>query len=164
MELTKEQQEKVKGWAAEGASLSEIQSRISGEFGIRLSYMDTRFLVIDLNAAIKDKEEPRKQEPKKQEPMGKTDEADETEGDEAIETEPLGKAEGGVSVALSNLARPGFALTGTVVFSDGVNAGWGITNDGRISFEPQKEGYRPSHEDMKAFQLKLRELISAQGY
>ena len=162
MELTKEQQEKVREWAAEGASLSEIQSRISGEFGIRLSYLDTRFLVIDLNAAIKDKEAP-----KKKEPMGKADEADEADeadGDEAIETEPLSKAEGGVSVALSNLTRPGFALTGSVVFSDGVNAGWGITNDGRISFEPQKEGYRPSHEDMKAFQLKLRELISAQGY
>lgn len=156
MELTKEQQEKVRNWAAEGASLSEIQSRIADEFGIRLSYMDTRFLVIDLNAAIKDKEEPKKKEP--------VAEAEEAEGDEAIETEPLGKSEGGVSVSLSNLARPGFALTGTVVFSDGVNAGWGITNDGRISFEPQKEGYRPSHEDMKAFQIKLRELISSQGY
>lgn len=163
MELTKEQQDKVRGWAAEGASLSEIQSRISGEFGIRLSYMDTRFLVIDLNAVIKDKEAPKKEEPKKEPPPNKAP-AEEPDEVEDIETEPLGKAQGGVSVELSNLTRPGFALAGTVVFSDGVNAGWGITNDGRISFEPEKEGYRPSHEDMKAFQLKLRELISSQGY
>ncbi len=153
MDLTQEQQDKVRNWAAAGASLSEIQSLLAEEFSIHLSYMDTRFLVIDLNAQIKDKAAPAEKKP---------DEPAE-DGADALESEPL-PADGGVEVEISPIARPGFALAGSVVFPDGMKADWGFTNDGRFSLDPQTAGYRPTAEDLRKFQTKLRELCSAQGY
>lgn len=154
MNLTQEQQDQVRGWASAGANLSEIQSRLAEEFSITLSYMDTRFLVIDLNAQLKDKQVPVEKKPV--EPSAE-DEAD------ALESEPL-PADGDVSVEISPIARPGFALTGSVVFSEGTKAEWGFTNDGRFSLDPETAGYRPTAEDLRKFQTKLKELCSAQGY
>jgi len=84
-----------------------------------------------------------------------------SEGDPDAEEAP---APGDVSVEISSLARPGFALTGTVVFSDGVKADWGFTNDGRFALDSEKPGYRPSGEDLRKFQMKLRDLMSSRGY
>lgn len=153
MNLTEEQQNTVRDWAAAGAGLSEIQTRLAAELDIHISYMETRFLMLDLNAKIKDKEEPKK---KPEEPAEKVYDLDEEAG-----AEP---EVGGVSVEINKIAHPGFALTGTVVFSDGVKADWGITQDGRFSLDAEKPGYRPSNDDLKTFQLKLRELCSSQGY
>ena len=153
MNLTQEQQDQVRSWAAAGANLSEIQSRLAEEFSITLSYMDTRFLVIDLNAQIKDKNAPT--EKKSVEPT------EEAKAD-ALESEPL-PPDGDVSVEISPIARPGFALTGSVVFSDGMKAEWGFTNDGRFSLDPATAGYRPTAEDLRKFQTNLRELCTAQG-
>ncbi len=159
MNLTQEQQDKVRNWAATGSSLSEIQTRLAEEFSIHISYMDTRFLVIDLNAQIKDKAVPVEKKPVKPAESTKTaeDEAD------ALESEPL-PADGDVSVEISPITRPGFALAGSVIFPDGMKAEWGFTNDGRFSLDPQTAGYRPTSEDLRKFQTKLRELCSAQGY
>lgn len=153
MELTQEQKSKVNGWAAEGAGLSEIQNKIFEEFGIKLSFIETRFLVIDLGTKIKDKEEPKE----------KKEDAEREKSVDEFEDE-LNKADGGVSVSISPLARPGFAMTGEVVFSDGVKGEWAITADGRLALDPEQKGYRPSEEDLKAFQVELRNIISKQGY
>jgi hypothetical protein len=146
----------VRRWAAEGASLSQIQSRLAEEFAVRLSYMDTRFLVIELQAKIQDRPEPKAKEPK-------TGALDEEAAAPDAEEAP-GDAAGDVSLEISPLARPGFALTGTVVFSDGVKADWGFTNDGRFALDSGKPGYRPSGEDLRKFQMKLRDLMSSRGY
>lgn len=153
MELTQEQKSKVNGWAAEGAGLSEIQNKIFEEFGMKLSFIETRFLVIDLGTKIKDKEEPKE----------KKEDAEQEKSVDEFEDE-LNKADGGVSVSISPLARPGFAMTGEVVFSDGVKGEWAITADGRLALDPEQKGYRPSEEDLKAFQVELRNIISKQGY
>lgn len=153
MELTQEQKSKVNGWAAEGAGLSEIQNKIFEEFGIKLSFIETRFLVLDLGTKIKDKEEPKE----------KKEDAEQEKSVDEFEDE-LNKADGGVSVSISPLARPGFAMTGEVVFSDGVKGEWAITADGRLALDPEQKGYRPSEEDLKAFQVELRNIISKQGY
>lgn len=153
MNLTQEQQDQVRSWASTGASLSEIQSRLAEEFSITLSYMETRFLVIDLNAQLKDKQVPVEKKP--------VEPSDEEEAD-ALESEAL-PAHGDVSVEISPITRPGFALTGSVVFSDGMKAEWGFTNDGRFSLDPATAGYRPTAEDLRKFQTNLRELCTAQG-
>ena len=57
MKLEPQQEEKVRAWAAEGASLSDIQTRLADEFGIRISYLDTRFLLIDLKVDLAEKPE-----------------------------------------------------------------------------------------------------------
>ena len=45
MNLTEAQRQRVTAWIAEGAKLGEIQNRLGVEFGLRLTYMDTRLLV-----------------------------------------------------------------------------------------------------------------------
>ena len=59
--LDDSQKDMVRQWAAEGAGLSEIQRRIKDEFGISMTYMDVRFLMLDLHADVKDKPEPKEQ-------------------------------------------------------------------------------------------------------
>ena len=40
-------------WAANGAQLADIQKRLEDEMEFRLSYMDTRFLILDLGVEIR---------------------------------------------------------------------------------------------------------------
>ena len=60
MQLTPEQEGLVRAWAAEGASLSDIQTRLADECGLHLSYLETRFLLLDLKVDLveKTKKEP----------------------------------------------------------------------------------------------------------
>ena len=54
MTLTPEQKQAVIGWVAAGDNLSAIQSKLSGQFQISMTYRDVRFLVDDLNLELKD--------------------------------------------------------------------------------------------------------------
>src|SRR6185295_14602857 len=54
MNLDEAQRKKVAGWIADGLKLSEIQTRLAAELGVRLTYMDVRFLVDDLKLTPKD--------------------------------------------------------------------------------------------------------------
>ena len=60
--LTPEQITKVSAWVAEGATLSQIQERLSTQLEVSMTYMDVRFLVDDLNLALVEKEEPKQPE------------------------------------------------------------------------------------------------------
>ncbi|HPB11518.1 MAG TPA: hypothetical protein PLT74_09690, partial [Kiritimatiellia bacterium] len=68
MELTEQQRQSVIEWLAAGASLSDVQKSLKSEFGIALTYMDVRLLVLEIGAAVKDKPEPKPAEPKPQPP------------------------------------------------------------------------------------------------
>jgi hypothetical protein len=48
MNLDEAQKEKVRAWISQGLKLSEIQNKLASEFGIRMTYMETRFLMDDL--------------------------------------------------------------------------------------------------------------------
>jgi hypothetical protein len=54
MSLTPEQQAAVAQWVAAGDSLSNVQKKLREHFDLSLTYMDVRFLVDDLNLALKD--------------------------------------------------------------------------------------------------------------
>lgn len=54
MTLTPEQQQAVSTWVAAGDNLSTIQKKLHDEFQISMTYRDVRFLVDDLNLALKD--------------------------------------------------------------------------------------------------------------
>lgn len=166
--MTQEQKDAVCAWAREGASLSEIQNRLASEFDVHLSYMDTRLFVMELDAVIQDKAEPKKAEPVKPPAQEEEDvvhdidaecgEGYEADATEEVETQPL--PNGSVQVEISRIANPRYALCGSVVFSDGEKAEWGITNDGAIALDPSTQGYKPTQEDIRDFKLKLRELLS----
>jgi transposase len=59
MNLDESQRQKVAAWIADGAKLSEIQTRLMSEFGLKLTYMEVRFLVDDLKLTPKDPEPPK---------------------------------------------------------------------------------------------------------
>ena len=59
MNLTEAQRGQVAGWINAGAKMSEIQNRLLSELGIKLTYMEVRFLVDDLKLTPKDPEPPK---------------------------------------------------------------------------------------------------------
>ena len=54
MTLTPEQSSAVASWIAAGDNLSAVQKKLREQFNLSLTYMDVRFLVDDLNLALKD--------------------------------------------------------------------------------------------------------------
>mgnify|MGYP001573604690 CR=1 FL=1 len=54
MTLTPEQKQAVSSWVAAGDNLSAVQTKLSEQFKISLTYRDVRFLVDDLNLELKD--------------------------------------------------------------------------------------------------------------
>jgi len=55
MSLTPEQKQAVSSWVTAGDSLSTIQKKLVEQFKVTMTYMDVRFLVDDLNLALKDR-------------------------------------------------------------------------------------------------------------
>ena len=158
MQLNDIQKDRVRQWAAEGETLAKIQDRLTAEFDIRMSYIDVRLLVLELQVAIQEKEKPAAIVPQAAAPaspnVGMAEEMD--------DEPPMGEAPagGGVSVSVSRIAKPGFAYCGDVTFSDGTQAQWGITAHGELALTGGPAGYRPSPEDVRAFQLELRNQLT----
>ena len=69
MKLDDSQRQRVSAWINEGLKLSEIQSRLASEFGLKLTYMEARFLVDDLKLVPKDPEPPKVPEPPAAKPV-----------------------------------------------------------------------------------------------
>ncbi len=158
MELTEDQKAVVSKWVAEGCSLSEIQRRLTSEFELRPTFMDVRLLVLDLGLEINDGSGKRV-EPKKEEPLPAGPVAEDP-GLEGFDPPPAG----GVSVEVDRIMKPGALVSGSVLFSDGVKANWMLDQYGRLSLDAQQPGYRPSPEDVEAFQRALQEEVAKKGY
>src|SRR3954463_16773488 len=54
MSLTPEQTQAVASWVAAGDNLSAVQKKLAEQFKISMTYRDVRFLVDDLDLALKD--------------------------------------------------------------------------------------------------------------
>src|ERR1044072_791889 len=59
MNLDDAQRRKVSEWIEQGLKLSEIQTKLGSELGLKLTYMDVRFLIDDLKLKPKDAEPPK---------------------------------------------------------------------------------------------------------
>lgn len=161
MQLTDEQKKQVAAWVRGGAGLSEVQKRLASELGVSMTYMDVRFLLIDLDLKLKEtpKEKPT--------PVLEKPRADDdgpgllADGPGADEPAP---GAGGVTVELDRLQKPGFLVSGTARFSDGVTATWGVDQFGRLALDAGRRGYKPSNEDIQAFQMQLQNLLARRGY
>lgn len=154
MTLDDAQRERVAAWIAEGLKLSEIQNRIASELGIRMTYMDVRFLVDDLRLVPKDPE------PAKTPPAPSV-----TPPTEApVSPAPEAPSSGTVSVSVDQLARPGAIVSGKVTFSDGKRAEWHLDQSGRLGLVAQEKGYRPSQSDVQQFQMALESELAKIGF
>ncbi|MBX7123026.1 MAG: hypothetical protein K1X42_12930 [Opitutaceae bacterium] len=164
MTLTPEQKETVAAWIAAGDNLSAVQKKLREQFSVTMTYMDVRFLVDDLNLALKDptpkvdatdvsKSVPAASGPKSGSPKGGA-KSDDLDGDAVEDASPsddaLDDAEGlpseeegdlppegasGVTVEVDKVTlNPGALASGSVTFSDGVTAKWIVDNYGRPGF------------------------------
>ena len=158
MNLDDAQRKKVATWIEEGAKLSDIQKRIETELGLRMTYLDVRLLVDDLKLMPKDpvSAEPTPP-PAQQAPLAKEEPA-------ALEEEAAPTGTGAVSVTVDQLARPGTMISGKVTFSDGNVADWYLDQTGRLGVSPKVQGYRPSQEDVIAFQTELQSALAKMGF
>lgn len=164
MNLTDEQRQRVAAWIAQGAKLSEVQNRLASELGIKLTYMEARFLVDDLKLTPKDPEPPKTVEPAATAKPTLT--AKPVPADDLGEAEmPLPSAGGGkVSVTVDQITRPGAIVSGKVTFSDGQTADWYLDQTGRLGVVPKQTGYKPSPVDVQDFQLALQQEVAKLGY
>ena len=156
------QRKKVAGWVHEGLKLSEIQNRIASELGLRLTYMEVRFLVDDLKLVPKDIEPKRPDAPIV---PGKAQSAAPDDPGQAPQTadEPATR-HGGVSVSVDQLARPGAVVSGKVTFTDGQRASWYFDQSGRLGLLPEQANYRPPAADLQQFQMALEAELSKLGF
>jgi hypothetical protein len=165
MNLTEEQRQKVSAWITEGARLAEIQGRLAAEFGLKLTYMETRFLVDDLKLVPKDPEPPKAPEVSPGLPPEKNAPAPAAPGaDVNADAEVLPPAGGNVSVVVDQITRPGAIVSGKVTFSDRQTADWYLDQTGRLGLVPKQAGYKPSAGDVQDFQIALQQEVAKLGY
>lgn len=159
-QLTQEQKELVRKWVAEGAKLADIQKKINDEFKIPITFIDARFLVLDLGLSIKEKEKSSTGSVD----LSKPSPAETNQPGAAFEQEGQENIPGNVTVELDRVVKAGAIASGSVTFSDGLTALWTLDQLGRLGLTAGKEGYRPSKEDLQAFQQELARLLQSRGF
>ena len=119
------------------------------QFELSMTYMDVRFLIEDLELTF-------------EEPV--VEQGDEEEAP-AVEAEVVDEPAGGVRVEVNPVTPPGALVAGTVDFSDGKQMQWQLSAAGQLGLVPGDDpDYRPSPEDIQAFQAQLQEVLQKQGY
>ena len=160
MTLDDAQRKKVAEWIAAGLKLSEIQNRLASELGLRMTYMDVRFLVDDLKLTPRDVDRPKPAVL----PAADAPRTPDSKGPVAAAPEAPATIGGKVSVSVDALARPGAVVSGKATFSDGKTADWYIDQTGRLGVVPKEAGYRPPPADMPPFQAALEAELSKLGF
>ena len=151
MNFPEEQKALVSKWVSEGESIAKIQNLLKKHFDLGLTYMDVRFLVDDLGVVYKDSSE-----------CEEGTEDKELETDQDIEEN---NEASGIIVEVDAVIRPGSLVSGNVRFSDGVSLGWQLTSTGQLGLIPGDDPeYRPSNEDLQAFQTQLQEVLKEKGF
>lgn len=155
-----EQRAALEQWAADGATLNDIQHKLKSEFGITITYLDARLLLLDLQVKLKDK--PREQ-PKAEEPAPAPSAATDAPmmGEEPA---PTPASNGAVTVTVDTLAIPGALVSGKVTFTDGQTAGWYLDQSGRLGLRAPDPGYRPPPADVPVFQAELDRVLVQAGF
>jgi hypothetical protein len=150
MNISDDQKRGIATWVKEGLGLSEIQKKLQEEFDLKLTFMETRFLVDDLDLELVDPKPPA--------------EAEKPPADANAELVDDGAGAGGVKVSLDRITQPGALVSGSVTFSDGKNSAWALDQAGRLILKAMSEGYKPSREDLELFQIEVSRQLERQGY
>lgn len=162
MELTAEQKQQVAEWVRNGASLSDVQKQLESEFGIKMTYMDVRFLVLDLDVTPQDDDTPEAESAADLSSGGAAPSS--AAADASTAGQAGGDLPGTVSVEIDRVMKPGSIVSGRVVFGDGVSATWSLDQLGRLALDAGTPDYRPSEEDVQAFQSELQKALASRGF
>lgn len=161
MELTDAQKKAVADWVAQGLSLSEIQKQLKEHFELSTTFMEVRMMVLDLGLEIKEQESAFSA--KQNMVLGAAQQDASDAAHDAFEPVEDG-AFGGVTVEVDRIKKPGALVSGTVRFSDGVNATWMLDQFGRVAIDAGRPDYRPSQDDLTAFQQEVSRKLQQQGF
>ncbi len=165
MQINDEQKKLVTDWVKEGCSLSEIQRRLADQLKLTMTYMDVRFLVIELGLDIKEQKKPAAPVDLKAAPAAAQPPAPEDDEMAGFEPEPEPGVGGNVKVDVDRVVRAGAVVSGTVVFSDGVRAAWSLDQTGRLALATSdRKEYRPTQADAQAFQQAVVRELRKHGY
>jgi hypothetical protein len=156
MKLDDAQKAKVSEWIAAGCKLAEIQNRLMAELGIKLTYMEVRFLVDDLKLVPKD---PEPVKPVVLAPPEKSNPATAQAAAPMAAGTPMRKGE-----PVDQVTRPGALVSGKVTFSDNGQADWYLDQMGRLGVVPKVQGYKPDPADVQEFQIALQNELAKLGY
>lgn len=151
--LSNEQKEQLSKWLAQGLSLSDVQKQIEAEWDMRVTYMELRFWLDDLELEVAE----RRDAPGSDQVQPDSEKAPSTKEDALAPT-------GEVELQVDSLVRPGALVSGSVSFSDGQKAQWQLDQLGRLALNPDQAGYQPSSEDIAAFQAQLQDKLSKRGF
>lgn len=154
--LSDDQIKQIQAWADEGDGIPEIQKKLRDEFELRVTYLETRFLLEDLKIELRPAPLPEPEAKPVEEALPETV----TEGDDSLDEGP---GEGDVKVSLDTLLRPGALISGKVDFGGGNKVSWWLDQMGRLGMDPVAPGFRPSEQQMIAFQRELRVVIQKSG-
>jgi hypothetical protein len=169
MNLDDAQRKLVVTWIGQGLKLSEIQKRLETELGLRLTYMEVKLIISDLQVLPKDAE-PQWTVDLAAKPAGPAAAATATSpgpagafppGDPGEEPLP---AAGRVQVAVDAITRAGAVVSGSVTFSDGKQGAWYLDQTGRLGLAPMEKGHRPPAADLPEFQAALERELAKLGY
>ncbi|MEM7145066.1 MAG: hypothetical protein AAF591_08000 [Verrucomicrobiota bacterium] len=182
-DLTDEQKASVQSWADAGESLGEIQARMRDEFELAgLTFLDARLLLAELGISLKEEEKKTTGEDAgagaadalagggagdvvegevvSQEAVSDGGEPPSPAGDVPDEAVPAPGGAGKATVSMHEVTPPGMLAAGSVTFGDGEKAEWYLDQMGRLGLDPATEGYRPSQEDVVAFQDELQKMAT----
>ena len=151
--MTDAQKEQIAAWVEAGATPADVQKRLADDLGVNMTYLEVRMLIGDLGVT-----------PPAPEPEEKEEDAPVPES--APEPAGLGADLGlgsKVAVTFDKITRPGAVASGTATFSDGEKAKWQFDQLGRLALDPDTPGYRPSQQDVAAFQRELQEAARRGG-
>ena len=146
--VTAEQLEMVREWAANGVDLNGIQKNLVAEYGVHLTYMDVRFLLLDHGIEISTAPQ-QTPAPKPAEPAA---------APEAPAPAPVDAVPGKPKVTLDDLQLPGALISGKVEFPSGTRGAWMIDQMGRFAWNDLSG--TPTQEELQAFQFELTQLLS----
>ena len=175
MNLDDAQKQQVLAWISEGLKIADIQKRLETDLGLRLTYMEVRFLLDDLRAMPKDQALPQAIQTVGGDPKGAAKEPGPAPADAPQpppldsevapepEPEPL-PGSGGIKLTVDHVTRPGSLVSGSVTFSDGQSGKWYLDEMGRLGLGMNQKGYRPAQADIEEFQVRLQQEMAKQGY
>ncbi len=137
--LTAKELGTIRTWAAEGLDLNCIKKKNNDEFQIPMTFMETRFLLLDHDITIVSPE---------------PDKSEKT-GEQAL---PDAIAPAGQTTVTVDEITPAHAIiAGKVTFISGKRATWFFDKMGRIDWSPI-DG-EPDEEDLKGFEKELQKVL-----
>lgn len=139
-QLNGKQIDQIREWAREGLDLNAIQKKINEELNLPMTYMETRFLLLDHDIElVSNKPEPVDKKPEEETPQ-----------EAPI---PIGTTQ----VTVDEITPPHAIIAGKVTFMSGKHGTWFFDKMGRIDWTPL-DG-EPSEEDLQGFEQELQKVL-----